>query len=151
MKDAITTPQQFFDRVVVPDVEAFKANPEDVRLAFHAAISLHHLREWVFKSQPDPKPDFAGQWCPDLYKRCEALKFIRDLASNAKHFPPTQANVLEVGVSANPQGWDKSIWGVAKWDEVTQDQVIAKDEGGRSAWVVPVILDAFLFWSKEPK
>jgi hypothetical protein len=144
MQNPITTPSGFFDRVVAPDVADLKANVHDVRRAFHAAISLHQLPEWIFKANLTQYGDLS-KYRESLYARRPDLKRIRDLASNAKHFPPERANKMSIGTSAGPA---LSLPNTT-FCGPTQDQVLAKDEQGESQWVVPVILEAFDFWSKE--
>eukprot|EP01037_Dinobryon_pediforme_P017816 gene17816-18043_t len=43
----IETPHEFCQYVVDRDVAEFKANPIDLRIAYHACISLLSLRDWV--------------------------------------------------------------------------------------------------------
>jgi hypothetical protein len=43
----IETPSDFRKWIMEPDYEAFMREPTDLRLAFHAAASLFHLRDWV--------------------------------------------------------------------------------------------------------
>jgi hypothetical protein len=152
LQEPLTTPRGFFDRVVVPDIEDLKRNPEDVRLAFHAGTSLHQLRDWVYKAGLVPQLSFS-QFCESLYGRCPALSTIRDLASNAKHYPPDPewAEKMDVGVSAAPTFWgsETALWDVAHWNQTTQMQVIARTEDGQSAWMVPVLLTGYHFWEKE--
>lgn len=152
MQKSIKTPREFFDRVVTPDWEELKKNPHDVRIAFHTSMSLHHLREWVFKAGLTGHLDLS-QYCVDLYHRCSALKVIRALASNAKHFPPDhgRAEKMEVGVSVAPTypGAPTAIWAVFHWGETEQNQIIAQKDDGSKQWMIPIILNAYSFWEKE--
>ena len=43
-------PPPIFDRIVTADIKDLSDFPNDFRMAFHAASSLHHLREWVFEA-----------------------------------------------------------------------------------------------------
>jgi len=152
MQNSIKTPREFFDRVVTPDWEELKKNPHDVRIAFHASISLHQLRDWVFKAYLKGHLNFP-QYCEDLCHRCSDLKVIGDLASNAKHFPPNpkRAEKMEVGVSAAPTNWGDptAIWGVAHWEKTERNQVIAQKDDGSKQWMIPIIWNAYSFWEKE--
>ena len=152
MQNSIQTPREFFDQVVTPDCEELRSNPGDVRIAFHASTSLHHLREWVLKASLTEHKRL-DEYSPDLYQRCPDLKVIRDLASNAKHFPPDpgKAEKMEVGVSAAPTTWDSptALWDVALWGQSQQNQIIAKKEDGSRQWMIPIILNAYSFWKQE--
>jgi hypothetical protein len=144
MQNPITTPRGFFDRVVVPDVAALKEDVEDVRLAFHAAISLHQLPDWICGAGlvlcRDP-----SKYLKSLYPRHPGLETIRALALNAKHFPPDRAARLAIGTSAGPA---LSLSNTPLCGP-NQMQVLAKDEHGKNHWVISVISDAFDFWSEE--
>ena len=43
----IETPREFFDHVVRKDVDEFRSNATDLRLAYHACTSLLSLRDWI--------------------------------------------------------------------------------------------------------
>lgn len=40
----------FWDQIVVPDFNDSKDQPADLRKAFHCAISLFHMCDWIFMS-----------------------------------------------------------------------------------------------------
>ena len=153
MQNTLTTPREFLDRIVVPDIEALMQAPHDVRLAFHASASIHHLREWVFKAGLTTYRGLSDYCENDLYIRCPDLKLIRDLASNAKHFPPDagRAEKLVVGASAASTCWDSptTMWDIAEWDKSEQMQVIAAKEDGSKEWMVPILMKGFHFWKNE--
>ena len=44
----IQTPKEFWEGLVDPDYTAFIASPGDLRLAFHCAIALFHMADWVY-------------------------------------------------------------------------------------------------------
>ena len=44
----IATPQDFWDYVVVPDYDDSVTNVDDLRKAFHCAISLFHMADWIY-------------------------------------------------------------------------------------------------------
>ena len=147
MQKPLTTPRAFFQSVVVPDVDAVKRNPEDVRLALHAATSLHQLRDWVYKAGLVPAVSWQ-EYCENLYRRCSALRSIRDVASNAKHYPadPSKAARLDIGVTAMPVSTVSEDPDTA---QAMQVHVIAKNDSGLKAMVVPAVVEGFEFWKKE--
>jgi hypothetical protein len=148
MHNTITTPRQFFNRVVVPDIEALKTNPHDVRLAFHASTSIHQLREWVFKANLTTHQSLS-EYSQYLYARCTFLYSVRTLASNAKHFPPGEAEILVVGTSAVSAHWDTPIVRCGESDQSMQLQVIAQKQDGSKEWMIPTIMEGFQFWQNE--
>ncbi len=46
----IETPREYFDHVVNLDVNDLIDHPTDIRLAYHACISLVSLRSWILKA-----------------------------------------------------------------------------------------------------
>lgn len=150
MQDPIITPRAFFERVVAPDCNDVFHTPNDVRLVFHACTSLHHLKEWVFQagiSGFKTLQDFNT----DLNSRCPALIVIRELAVNAKHYPPGSADVMEIGVSSMPITYGSSMYGTLAYGNRKEDQVIAKTLIGRTEALIPTISDAYRFWQNEFK
>ena len=146
MQHPIATPQDFFKRVVAPDVAALREEVGDVRLAFHAAISLHHLPDWICGAGIVQYKD-PSKYLQSLYPRHPGLEIIRALALNAKHFPPDSAPKLNIGTSAGPA----LSLPTTPFCESTQMQVLAKSEDGESQWVFQVISDAYDFWVTEMK
>jgi hypothetical protein len=104
----IETPAEFFRQVLEPDYQAFLDAPTDLRLAFHAAASLFHLRDWVAAAKGLDK----GSLQLDLEARCKSFGVIRDVANAGKHLMLTNpsTNVRGVGdVRLNeigPSGYD---------------------------------------------
>jgi len=132
----LTTPLQFFNEVVAPDVAAFEKDPHSVRLAIHAVASLHHLRDWVFKAQPDIDKEERKRQREELLQ-CDAIKEIRELASNAKHFPPDQAELRRFFFSAPAAPSPLR----PTWPEIFAETVDGADISLRL-----VVREAFEFW-----
>ncbi|HEY1095636.1 MAG TPA: hypothetical protein VGF14_00170 [Alphaproteobacteria bacterium] len=148
MYNKIIAPRAFFDQVVVPDCNDVLANPDDVRLVFHACASLHHLKEWIFHagiSGFSTLQDFGT----DVNARCPALVTIRELAVNAKHFAPTTVEQMEVGVSIATLPYGSGLYGTDLYGRTQQDQVLARTVGGRTEWLPPLIKEGLQFWQEE--
>jgi hypothetical protein len=77
----IETPLEFFEQILEPDYSDFSANPTSLRLAFHTAISLFHLRDWVARAQSRSKSALQK----DLHNRCSSFAIIADVANAVKH------------------------------------------------------------------
>jgi hypothetical protein len=96
----IETPRQFFDHVVDPDVSDFLAAQIDLRLGYHASISLWSLRDWVvwthkgqhWSNNGKSKPVFNSN--TDLQRALSEIDsrfdIISDLANAAKHLKLTK-------------------------------------------------------------
>ena len=82
---SIRTPSEFRNQIMEPDYEAFVQAPTDLRLAFHAATSLFHLRDWVAWAQSIPRSHLQRE----LEARCEYFGLIRDVANAGKHLKLT--------------------------------------------------------------
>lgn len=148
MKQSIDSARTYFERVVVPNCEELMKNPNDVRIAFNAAVSFNSLAEWVFKEGKTGARNFSD-YCEKLYAENAAIKVVHTLAKNAKHHPPEKVPPMTVGVSAAPTnfGADTARWGVFRWGEPEQEQVLAAPlDGSPKEWAVPRILDALAYW-----
>jgi hypothetical protein len=116
---AIETPAEFFRRILEPDYRAFLAAPTDLRLAFHAASSLFHLRDWVAAA----KGLKGAALQADLEARCDSFGVIRDVANAGKHllldkYPSTnmrqagEARLQDIatgGYGAGPGGYGHAM------------------------------------------
>jgi hypothetical protein len=49
MVEKIETPREFYANVVEIDVIEFRDKSDDLRLAYHACVSLLSLRDWIFE------------------------------------------------------------------------------------------------------
>lgn len=146
----LNTPLDFFKYVVAEDIDALERTPSSVRLLFHAATSIHHLREWVFKAGKTPFENFDTDFCAALYRSCPALIVIRNLASNAKHFPP------DLDAKGKPRAPKytathtapaaSSPLGPIAWGSVPEVTVTTED--GTDIEALQAIRDGFEFWKK---
>ena len=91
----VSTPRQYFDVVVKPDVDDFDANRTDLRLAYHACTSLLGLRDWIFEAKQGSAWTYnAATRTPftskkDLYRALESFdavfSVVFDVANASKH------------------------------------------------------------------
>ncbi len=147
MKVVIQTPRDFFDLIVTPDVNDFVKSQGNIRFAFHACMSLDHMRDWV--------ANFLGigigSFSDDVYKMCPAVEVIRNISVNAKHFPPTRAPVITTMVSAKPISIDAITVSIDDMLGTLDDygaglQVIAKEPGRSDDHVLLLVNEVFVFW-----
>lgn len=95
MVDKIDTPSDFYTYVVKADIIELRNKPDDLRLVYHACISILSLRDWVFhtyKNRPwtwngKAQPPFSSK--TKIQEHLEALheefRIIYDVANFSKH------------------------------------------------------------------
>jgi hypothetical protein len=82
--------------MVEPDYQECLSNPADLRAAFHAAISLFHMHDWVWHThEPDVRSVFSirktgTKWPETLFadaleKQYPDFGRVRGIANAAKH------------------------------------------------------------------
>lgn len=96
----IQTPKEFWDGIVVPDYNAFVAKTDDLRLAFHCAIALFHMADWVYvMHQSTINATFtfvdgakgvrpvirSGHFANSLGQAHPDFELVRQIANAAKH------------------------------------------------------------------
>ncbi len=92
----VTTPREYFDGIVKPDYDDFRADTSNLRGAFHLANSLFNLRDWTFahfsksgESTHDGQTyKFGGDegaYNATLESLCREFGHIRDVANASKH------------------------------------------------------------------
>lgn len=83
--------QHFFDAYVVPNHDAWLAQPTDLRLAMNATVSLYHMADhfWHTYAAIEPVRVFckgsSGQFRTELAKRNNEYSLLRDVAEAHKH------------------------------------------------------------------
>jgi len=127
MIQRIGIPQEYWDQVVVPDYSDFTTKIDDLRVAFHCAISLFHMHDWIYmthKSVIDQSFQFKNRKTSALTPVSDERQFadaiedghpdfelIREIANTAKHLsrknsPSHAANTVVKGT-----GWGEGSWG----------------------------------------
>jgi hypothetical protein len=77
-----------FKPLVDEDYTAYRAEPLDLRLAFHLALGLFHLRGWSYWRAKGPNWPFkkeGGDYQKHLEGQCSEFAHISDLANSVKH------------------------------------------------------------------
>lgn len=122
--------QDFWRDIVVPDYNDFVAKVDDLRRAFHCAITLFHLSDWIYVAH---KPhidvtfmfrDKDGVILPVCDEKTFAnalrdqhpdFQYVRSIANHIKHLKlrqPSNASNIKSDVSA----WGKMPWGQFPWN-----------------------------------
>jgi hypothetical protein len=95
--------KKYWNELVEPDYQEFQANQGDVRKAFHCAISLFHMADWVYKEKGLDYWSSAGLYFTDKTGAAIAVhddksfanalatidpnfELVRNIANSAKHF-----------------------------------------------------------------
>jgi hypothetical protein len=60
MKTKIDDCKKYWNEFVEPDYQDYVAQQGDLRRAFHCAISLFHMADWIFKEKGLPYWQAAG-------------------------------------------------------------------------------------------
>lgn len=91
MPSVRTPAHDFFDTHLVPNYEAWLAQPTDIRLAMNAVVCLYHMADhfWHAYANLDSSRTFAtansGLFRAELAKRNYRFEVIRDVAEAHKH------------------------------------------------------------------
>jgi hypothetical protein len=136
----VSTYKEYKLEIVDKDHADFLADDGDIRKAFHSAISLFHLHDWVYaahdsyinanftfllKSAPTPVSN-AKQFADSLSDASPDFALIRGVANSAKHLelrtpdpkrppPPPSAPSNAANTFSQSTGWGEGKWGEMKW------------------------------------
>jgi hypothetical protein len=85
----IATSADFMNHIVEPDYQDAMHHRESLRHAFHLAVSLLSLRDWVLKEFSE-RPEWkfakgAGAFQGDLEHICPEFSLISQVANSTKH------------------------------------------------------------------
>jgi hypothetical protein len=130
----LTSSQDFWSAMVVPDCEDYRRNIASLRHAVHSAVSLFHLHDWVFQSDPSTVTTFtyidqngiaravskAPHFANHLEQACSEFGLIRGVANAAKHLAlthpssvpnsPTHAANTQVQTTGYGVGGYGALW-----------------------------------------
>src|SRR6266567_5811146 len=85
----ITNSAEFKTQVLDQDYADYKRDLTNLRLAYHLAVSLFHLRDWTFAEHSSaanwPYASTVGGYQRDLENLCAEFGYMRDLANAVKH------------------------------------------------------------------
>ena len=93
--DKIETPLELYSNVVEIDVAEFLSTPDDLRLAYHACVSLLSLRDWIFENYRGTAWTCLGHSQPifrsksnfqsTLEQLLDDFRIVTDVANASKH------------------------------------------------------------------
>lgn len=136
----LTNYSDYSSSIVQPDYDDFMNNDGDLRVAFHCAISLFHLHDWVYdhhKAYIDKHFTFlrngaatavssASEFAHSLADACPEFALIRGIANSAKHLslhtmnpkrpaPPANMPSHAANTFSESTGFGQGVWDQARW------------------------------------
>ena len=134
---SLTDAKEYFEQIVIGNVDDFLRNPSTFRLAFNAASSLFHQHEWLFEckqSEIESKLGATFSKKGDFWQHVETLvpeaKYIRDLANASKHVKLTirpSTNMTHIANAViQTSSFGSGGYGVSRY---SADSVSMKDNG----------------------
>jgi hypothetical protein len=88
-KTRVSNSAEFKTQVVDQDYAEYKRDPTNLRLAYHLAVSLFHLRDWTFAEHSGtakwPYGPTVGHYQQALEGNYNDFGYMRDLANAVKH------------------------------------------------------------------
>jgi hypothetical protein len=160
--------QIYWQDVVAPDYQDFLRRDDDLRSAFHCAISLFHMHDWLYRANPaqinqtftyrdrngnsqlvhDPRT-FANA-VADL---CADFELIRGIANSVKHLEltprpnaPAPRNPATPTHAANTYFSIASVHRFLGFTLRTAGQVMLQGPGGQDRPVTDVARTVYQFW-----
>jgi hypothetical protein len=152
LKTKIDDCKKYWNEFVEPDYQEFLANQGQVRKAFHCAIALFHMADWIYKEKGLPYWQSVGLQFTDktgasvvvrddksfanaLTTINSDFELIRNIANSAKHFslsrpgshpssPSHAANTY-----SRQAGFDASAFDQSTYDAT--DEVMLEGPGGK--------------------
>jgi len=149
-----TPAHDFFEMHVVPNHEAWLAQPTDIRLAMNGVLSLYHMADhfWHAYATTDPNRIFStansGLFRAELANRNHRFAVLRDVAEAHKHMKlGRQTRVLteskqtavgstgygQAGYGTGPYGGGPSI--VVELDDNTKHHLSYLAQEVRQLWL----------------
>jgi hypothetical protein len=157
----ITSPQQYFEKVVLPNTEDFltERNHLSARHAINAAITAYHIIEWmfVFYHKLDPSKIYNANDI-NSYKRklkddgLKNIDLLHDLANFSKHRQLTKPKNDYIKSSRDVGEWGSIGWEDLGGGQINYDYFLVSIEAGNNP-VHEIIfenrLKEYVDWWKE--
>ena len=147
------TASDFWAGMVEPDYREFESNQADLRAAFHAAISLFHMHDWVWRTHSvgvsaafafrnkvgaTVQVNDAQSFANALEQKCDDFGRIRGIANAAKHLElrsdgirpvpnaPRHAADTTIQITGGGSGYDVGPggYGVGTWSYAKGPRVV---------------------------
>jgi hypothetical protein len=117
----IATARDYFEQVVLHNMQQYKANPSSLPAAFNLANCLFSMHEWMWNTYECKlgsglckKHDYNAY----VQDACSEFKHIRDLSNASKHVfltsPSTKATHI-TDTSSVDSKWGEGVYGVSKY------------------------------------
>lgn len=106
-----TTPRSFYELFVIPNMEDYRGQPDDVRLGFNAALSAFQLADIFYAFYQRERPAVVSRWTKlkDLHIHLTSVEpcylTVQSVATVYKHLYANHGH-YEVGTPG-------ALWGVS--------------------------------------
>ncbi len=116
--------RRFFDSHLMPNHDAWLAEPTDLRLAMDAAVSLYHMADhfWHTFSATEPARVFdtsnSSRFRTELAKRSAQYSLVRDVAEAHKHMKldrPTRSVTESTQTAIGSTGYGETGFGTGPY------------------------------------
>jgi hypothetical protein len=130
-----------FKEIVDEDYAEYKARHSDLRLAYHLALGLFHLREWTFWDASRADPNWPHKSLNDyqsfLEKSCADFGYMRDLANSVKHveLDPTKKPSTQMVGLANTELAVAAFQPGASQPNAFQTRTMIMSQTAQNQWV----------------
>lgn len=134
---SVTDCAEYWNEILVPDFDDFIKQIDDLRKAFHCAISLFHMCDWIYvfyglqvcssftyKDNNDATQAVSDEktFANALRDLCPEFELIRGIANSAKHLqlrgtgghPASPSNAANTRVQST--GWGEGGFGMGPWN-----------------------------------
>lgn len=155
MTESISTPVQYWINMVGMDLVDFSNNEDDLRRAFHCAISLYHMHDWIFvahKQQVMALFDVTDerQFSEKLRKQHKSFELIARIANSGKHLalrssgpaPTNAANTQVQSTGYGVGGYGAGAYGGTR-------RVVLEGTGEEVYYLVEKVRQMWVYLSKE--
>lgn len=150
----IQTPKEFWEGIVVPDYEAFMANRDYLRLAFHCAVALFHMADWVFVTREATLPATFGfnaaggerGFGNALVSIHPEFAPVRHAANAAKHLRLRKSRGHASDTAVKTTGWGEGGWGRRPWAVAVGQQDLEFSDVAKSVFTMWQTLNAQHRW-----
>jgi hypothetical protein len=157
--------QSFWREVVIPDFDDFMGEQSNLRRAFHCAISLFHMADWVYRGHKayihahftftdkngNPKSVYNEKSFANAIRDLHPdFELIRGIANSAKHLEIRQGTHPASPTHAANTSSHSSTWDTAEWDNDPWNSrgIILTDSGGNNYKVLALAESTYKMWSR---
>ena len=143
--------KNFYLSIVVPTVDEFKNEPNNVRRGRLASIVLYHMADyWDQFSSPNPTDKTLKLLCTQLISKYPSFKLIRDVADASKHARLRTQTEIQRTISTTDQisrqpGLLEAPFGTGVFAEASV--IVVTHDDGTVSELKPAIENVLAMWN----